>query len=273
MVNNMPAVETAIKEWAKLPSGRLVSADRMQRNGKTFSLYDAKNMDIEAFNTEAARYDVHIEPEDQPIDRLVKVTVYQSKRDNDGSFLPTNEEYVGMVLDTAAANSKPEADRTEEEQALLSFYKTLTTGPLDTVREILEFQEKLTTGANKDKYIATLLRFNEDAELEPVDNIIIAPEGWMRILGARHRYPTETSKSECAVENLENPSIEGNDIRGYWYVGSEPERGEQRLALRGPDWLDAGLFSAGVAALRLRDVRPEDYIAETIQARAEAKQT
>lgn len=267
----MPA-ETATQEWVKLPSGLYVSDDRMQKDGETFSLYSAANMDITAFNKEAKKYDVRIEASDPPIDRLVKYSIFLSRKHSDGSSIPTNREYTDMALDTAAGRAKGD-------EQLTSFYGTLTRGPWDATRDILKFQEKLKKG----KYRVTLHRFNEDGELEPIDDIVIAGGGWTRALGARHGYAIETSNNECVVENIENPALEGIDVKGYHHIGLEPEKDEQRIALRGPDWDDERLLDAdlrerrsysgeGVAALRLRNPVPQDYVAELEKARAEAKQ-
>ncbi len=259
----MPA-ETAVKDWIELPSGFSVSANRIPKNGSYFSFQDAANMDIEAFNKEAAGYGIHIDTT-YPIDRLVKYSVFLSRRDiflsrrdKDGSRMFGSSEYVDMVLDVATA-------KTKEIEPLASFYKTLTTGPADATRDILKFQEKLTTGRNKGKYIATLLRFDEDGELQPADDIndiIVAGEGWTRILGNRN-YPFETSPNECQVENIDKPALLDICIKGYWLVGDEPQKGEERIVLRDPNWDGGRLLSAdvlrgrsysgeGVGALRSR---------------------
>jgi len=250
-----------------------VSADRMYRNGEIFTLNTVANMDIEAFNKKAGEYGVHIEESDPPIDRLVKHSIFLSRMDNDGSFIPTNEKYVKMALDVAAGKARDEEP--------FEFYQTLMTGPWDATGEILQFREKIQTGSNNGKYIAERLVFNKDAELENRGDIIVASEGWTSVLGARHCYPFKTSKSVCTIENIEDPALKGADVKGYWYVGSNPV-GEQRLALRSPGRGGAGLLSAyvyerrsysdgRVAALRLRGARPEDYIAQMENLREEAK--
>ncbi|MBU0530715.1 MAG: hypothetical protein KKC05_03500, partial [Nanoarchaeota archaeon] len=65
-----------------------------------------------------------------------------------------------------------------------------------------------------------------------------------------------------------NPHLEGVDVIGYFAIGAEPEKDEQRLALRGPIWggegllgldVDEGRSCSGrrVSALRMRHERPE----------------
>lgn len=194
-------------------------------------------MDVEAFNREAAAYGIHIDTT-YPIDRFVKYSVFLSRRDKDGSQMFSNEGYVDMLVETAAAKAK-------SIEPLASFYETLTTGPADATRDILKFQEKLTTGRNKGKYMATLLRFNEDGELQPADDIIVAGEGWTKILGNRN-YPFETSPNECQVENIDKPALLDVCIKGYWFVGNEPQKEEERIVLRAPSWCGDGLLHADV---------------------------
>lgn len=106
------ATETATQEWIqyidfmKEFEAPFVSDNRMQKDGKIFTLYDAANMDIDAFNKEAGQYGVHIEELDPPIDRLVKYSIFLSRRDKDSSFIPTNEQYVKMALDVAAGKAR-----------------------------------------------------------------------------------------------------------------------------------------------------------------------
>jgi hypothetical protein len=239
------------QDWVQLPSGLFVSNGRMQKDGKMLSLYGALTMDTAAFNREAAKYDVRMDESDAPIDRLVKYSVFLARRDNDSSAIPTNREYVDILLDTAAAKAK-------SAKPLASFYGTLTDRTWDVVRDVLEFQENLPKG----KYKATVLRFNEDGELEPVDDIVVPGNGWTRALGARHGYPIESSEDTCVVENLDNPNLSGRNVKGYWYVGSDPV-GQQRLTLRHPclgdKWLLRAIASRGrdcsdegVGVIRLR---------------------
>ena len=214
--------ETAVQDWIPLPSGLFASNGRMQKDGKILSLYGTSTMDITAFNREAATYDVCMNESDAPIDRLVKYSIFLARRDNDNSAIPTNREYVDMLLDTAAA-------KTKDAEPLASFHGTLTDGPWDAVRDVLEFQENLPKG----KYKATVLRFNKDGELEPVDDIVVAGNGWTRVLGARHGYPIETSENVCIVESLDNLNLSDGNVMGYWHVGSDPI-GKQRLTFHHP---------------------------------------
>ncbi|MBI4176611.1 MAG: hypothetical protein HY518_05375 [Candidatus Aenigmarchaeota archaeon] len=242
-------METATQEWVELPSGlypfQKVSGSRMQMNGGLFTLKTALNMDVPAFNGAAKKYYIQIKEPDPPIYRMVKYSIFLSRKYNDVSFMPAFGEYTDMALRVAAGKARGD-------KPLEAFYRDiLITGPWDATRDILEFQEKLVEGPEKGKYIARLLRFNEDGELETVDDrMVIAPEGWMRVLGSQHGYPTETSRAGCRVESIEDPLLQGRDSQGYLYLGSPPQKGEQRIVLRLPYWRDGGLLDAPLAGGR-----------------------
>jgi hypothetical protein len=210
----------------------------MQKDGRTLSLYRAAAMDVGAFNKEAVQYDVLMDEADLPIDRLVKFSLFLSRKDDDSSHTPTNAEYTAMTLDTAVA-------RIKSTEPLASFYATLTNGLRDALSDMLQFQEKLPRGG----YKAALLRFNEDGKLEPVDDIMVAGQGWIRVLGARHGYPIETSRDACVVENLDDPNLSDKDIKGFWYVDPDPI-GQIRLVLRNPRCNDGRLLFADVSKTR-----------------------
>ncbi|MBL7206414.1 MAG: hypothetical protein ISS36_02330, partial [Candidatus Aenigmarchaeota archaeon] len=265
------STETAIQEWIKLSSGFYVSPElRMQKDDKIFSIYDAANMDVEAFNKEANEYGIHMGESDFPLQRLIKYSIFLSRKEADASFVPLNEQYVDAVLDiattkTAAKVREARQQLTEKENRAIDLYEKLIEGPWDAVAEILEFQEKIKEG----KWLAVRYPFNEFGELVQDDEVIIAAPGWTKVIGARHKYPIEVSKNEGPVENIENPNLEGNDVKGYSCLGDEPNKGEQRLVLRAPIWSGAWVldvdfgrrrsYSAGsVSALRLRDVIPND---------------
>lgn len=250
-----------------MPSGLFVSNGRMQKDGKILDLYGASLMDIPTFNKEAAAYDVHMDEADLPVDRLVKYAIFISRRNDDDSKIPTNREYVAIILDTVAA-------RVKSSKPLASLYGTLTKD-WDVVRDLLEFQETLPKG----RYKATLLRFNEDGKLEPVDDIVIAGDGWTRVLDARHGYPVETSRDTCVVENLDHPGLSGRSIKGYWFVGPNSV-GKQRLTLRDPrspdEWLLGAFASRSrscsderIGVIRVKGAVPEDYRDKIAEARAE----
>ena len=229
---------SSLLDWVQLPSGRYVSNGRMQKDGRMLSLYRAAAMDVGAFNKEAAQYDVLMDESDLPIDRLVKYSIFLSRKDDDGSHIPTNAEYTAMTLDTAVSGTKgPEP--------LASFYAALTNGLWDALSDMLAFQEKLPGG----RYKADLLRFNEDGKLEPVADIMVAGQGWIRVLGARHGYPIETSRDACVVENLDDPDLSDKDIKGFWHVDPDPI-GQIRLVLRAPRCHDERLLFADVSKTR-----------------------
>lgn len=270
----MATENTAQEGWVQRPCGSYVSSDRMQWNGKFFSLYDAAGMNVGEFNQLANKYDVQpLKESDLPIDRFVRVSVLCSRMVKDGSLIQNNAQYVDMALDTAAAKAKYDelmkrgaVQEAQKFNSLADLYKTLKTGPLDAVAEVLEFHEKLTGGRNNGKYKATPHVFDRDGRLEPADDVIvIAPEGWQKMLG-RRGYPTDTDKRECFIENIENLALSGKDLQGYWFVGSDPV-GQQRIVLRDPSWGGGRLLSAsvsvgrscsreGVGALRLREMLP-----------------
>ena len=209
----------------------------MQSDSGFFSLSYATNMNVAVFNKTAAKYGVHIDETDAPIDRLVKHSVFLSRRDNDGSHVPTNEEYVDMLLEVAACKA---------DEPFASFYKALKAKQCDVTNDILEFHGKVSEGPNKGKYEVKLLRFDEDGKLQPMDEILVAPDGWAVALGAKHKFPVETSKNPCRTQNIEVPGLEDPDVSGYWAIGGEPNESEQRIDIRGPSWDDDRLLSANV---------------------------
>ncbi|MBM3303552.1 MAG: hypothetical protein FJY76_00505 [Candidatus Aenigmarchaeota archaeon] len=228
-------VETTTQPWIDSPAGRQVSAQRMQRGGRMFSLYDAANMDVDAFNSEAAKYGVHMDENDAPIDRLVKYAVFLSRRDKDGSAVMGNQEYIATALHAASRKAQ---------EPFKSFYNTLTHDAVDFVGEILAFKERIETGADKGKYVAERMVFNTDAELKDAGKILVAPEGWQRVLGI-NGYPVETSEDAHRIESIEIPGLDDNDASGYWYVGNDPV-GQERIVLRDPIWYVDRLLDAGV---------------------------
>ena len=127
-------------------------------------------MNVNAFNKKAERYGIRISPEDPPIDRLVKASIYLSRKADDDSRMLTNREYVDMTLEAAAEKAKGNSE----------VYDMLVSVTSDAVREILEFHGRTDNGRH---HVANLLRFNGDGVLEPVDEILIAPHGWTRVLG------------------------------------------------------------------------------------------
>ncbi|MBL7206305.1 MAG: hypothetical protein ISS36_01760 [Candidatus Aenigmarchaeota archaeon] len=280
MTSEKPA-ERECNEWIKLPSGLYVSPElRLYRNNEMFILSHATNMDAETFNKEAEEYGIHMKESDFPLQKLIKYSILLSRKEANSSFVPLNEQYVDVVLDIAAAKTRAKARETEQptedEKAAISLYEKLISGPWDAAAEILEFQEKVKEG----KWLAVRYPFDERGELVQEDEVVIASPGWTRAIGARHKYPIEVSEEEGPVENIENPNLEGNDVKGYSYLGDEPEKEEQRLVLRDPGWGGVGVLlvdfrgrrscsDAPVSALRLRSVMSEDYESETSKLKVE----
>lgn len=227
--------------WVQLPGGLRVSTERMQARGKPLSLRDAFVMDISRFNDAAAQYDISITPHDPPIDRLIKYSLFLCRRDHNGSFVPDNAQYVHMALAVADA-------RARGSEPLASFYGTFKEESRNITSEILDFAERLPNG----KYKAIVLRFNTRGELEPRDEIVVAGNGWTRVLGASYLYPIETSQYKCAIENLDDSALAGMEVAGYWNLGSPPV-GEQRLVFRrhcSDPWDDGRLLDAEAYAGR-----------------------
>jgi hypothetical protein len=243
-----------------MPTGLYVSAGLMQLRGRILNLYDASRTDPKAFNGDAEEYGLRMEENDPPLDRMAKVAAYLSKRDGDGSRLPSFPEDIAFSLEAAGAKyaGSPVAD----------LYEKLKTQWRVTA-DILEFHEKLPSGT----YRVTLHRFSEDGALEPLKDINIAGGGFMEVLGT-HGYPVSTQKRKCQIQNtLDISGLSEQDTTGYWYIGNEPSEGEERIVLCGPGWSGDGLLDAGVhvgrsysdegvAALRIRSPTPGDYEAE-----------
>ena len=268
-VTIMPT-EAPTQEWIKLSSGRYASAGRMEKDGKAFTLHNAANMDIDIFNREANHYGVRMDESDPPIDRMMKYSLFLTRRDDDGSAIMDNPGYVAASIE-AAANKKVEP--------FSSFYHMLTHDHVDAVGEILTFKEKLTTGSNAGSYVAERKVFNEDAELEDRGDIIVAPEGWAEVLGL-NGYPIRSSQKRCTIQNIETPGLDEINRLGYWYVGDDTV-GQERIVIRAPGWNDASFLGASVCrgrscstgyvgALRSRITLPEDYKTEIRELKAEA---
>ena len=210
--------------WLRTPGGLYVSAERMKWDGRPFRLYDADSIDARAFNEEAGQYGIRIEDKDPPIGKLVKCSLLLSRKEGIHSQIPTKREYVDILAAAMAA------EKTGEEP-LASFYKDIAYRHYwDAQREVLEFREALKNG----KYVATLYRFNDDGILEPVADIVIPPEGWIRVLGEGYGYPLETGPDECFLEGMENPAFEDSGIRGYFQMFKTPEKGEMYIMPNDP---------------------------------------
>ena len=94
-------------------------------------------------------------------------------------------------------------------------------------------------------------------------------------------YIKPKAREELIKNHFEVQGFKDNDASGRWYIGDEPKKGEQRITLRDPCWLDGGLFDAdvsrgrfysseGVGVLRSRPELPADYVAQINKLRKEA---
>jgi len=230
--------------WMQLPSGVCISTDRTLKGGERepFTLHDAIFMDKEAFNKEAEEYGIHINKTDDPIDRMVKYSIFLARKKDGGSRMFSNENYVDMLLEVAAGKGK---------EPVASVYYNITKGVgWDAIRDVLEFQGKVNDGPNKGKHEVRLLRFDDNGALQPIDEILVAPQGCITALGARRKYPIETSETQCRIHNIETSTPDNFDADGLWYVGKEPEKGEQRVVLHIPYPYRSGLFGVDISRTR-----------------------
>jgi hypothetical protein len=217
--------------WVQLPNGFYVAEGRMQRKGNMAGLHYMHRIEIEGFNRMAERFGIHFDREDPPILRMMKYSAFLKRKNSDGSFVPSNQQYGDMVLDVTAAKA-------DGREPLSSFHDVLKSTSFDVTRDIIRLNEKAPEG----RYKATLLSFDDDCTLVPVDDIVVAGSGWIRALD-ENGYPTETSKSRCNVEWIERganshtqgPSMPGMDVSGYWHMDPDPSMmGRDCLVLRGP---------------------------------------
>ncbi|MBM3303910.1 MAG: hypothetical protein FJY76_02345 [Candidatus Aenigmarchaeota archaeon] len=230
----MTPAETAARKWIQLPGGVLVSNGYMRRGSRIFTPYDAACMDTDAFNEEAARYDVEpINGRTPPIDRLIRYSVVLRRRYRDDMRVPTFAGATDILV--GLAKSRAEGDRQAK-----SLYRRLINGPLIATREVLKFRGRRPGG----KYDATILRFDDEGALQPAKDIVVAGEGWMRELGS-HGYPVETSEEFGCIAGIDD-RLREQDRSGYWLMGEAPRKGGQRIPLRGPFWYGPGLLDARV---------------------------
>ncbi len=237
---------TAIEsgQWLRRPGGLFVSGKRLYRGDTFLSLDYLSRMngaEINAFNQGVGQYDVCIEPTDPPIDRLVKVCVYLSRRDKDGSHMFTKTGHDSMLVDVA---------RHKNQKPMDAFYRLLrkTTPPQwDVTSDVLKFLDEQKWGMRQ----ALLFQFNEDGRLVPVDEIkIMVKNGCIRILGTRG-YPMDVSKEQCSIENLVDTPLQGLDVEGYVYFGENPlAKNEEWITRCGPDWSGKRLFDFSVSVGR-----------------------
>jgi hypothetical protein len=208
------------KNDLELSNDLYVAKDRIKRGEDYLSLHDFENMDMDAFNKLIAKYDIRpVKKSSNPIDRLVKYSILLSRKYD--YFIPSNEEYVNMVIDAAIA-------KTKGQEPLASFYETMFLGRyLDVTRDILKFVEKTQKG-----YKAELRRFNKDGELKSMPVIDLPKEGWMKTLNI-YGLAIETNKEDDPVE-LGIPAL--SHVKGLWYIEEEPELGEERLVCHCPNW-------------------------------------
>ena len=230
-----------------MPSGLYVSGP-MEIDGNEIRLTRGYPKDLDAFNAAAEPYGIRIDSDNAPIDRVARMATYLSKRDGDGSRLPTFPEDIAFTLDSAQAMAGE----------LAEFYRDAASKIWRTTADIIQFHERLPNN----RYRATIHRFNADAILEPVAEITVAGEGFMEVLGI-HGYPVKTCSKRCSIQStLDIEGLDDYQRTGFWYVGDDPV-GQERIVLRAPYWGDGGLLDAdviearscsagGVAALRVR---------------------
>lgn len=270
------------EEWIELSNGLSVSARRMRcADGKMFTLKTVADMDVDLFNTKFREYGVSISIEDPPIVRLMKYSAYLARAESryKDSFIPTNEQYVDVAIDAAVADARGKRLLSSFFSEEFIYQQPGARPGSDATQDILEFRENIRSGRNKDKYLFTLLRFNKDFMLEPVEDIIVPNhDGHIWQLNPKHKYPSDVgSHTHFDIRPIEMSNLGYTtarvNVRGYFAVGKEPQKGEKRLVLHYPsqwsldvsainidiskDWLYTDRENQ-VSALRLRSARPKD---------------
>ena len=207
-----------------------------------------------------------IDFDESAVDKYVKAVIVLGRMSGERVNVPTNKEYIDMMIETVHAKANGR-------EPLASFYKTLTAAITDDLtRDIIEFQGEIDSGPDKGKYVATLLRFNDDGILEPVDDIVIAKEGYIKEID-KHGLPVTTTKEWGPIENIDTDGLEPPETRGKlmfsMYSGLPPEIGEQRMVLHSPGFESLGFFftkmsenrdskSNGVGSLRVKRSPAQD---------------
>ena len=221
-------------EWIWLPGellgGRYVSAERINKDGRLFSVCDTAKMGIEAFNTDAEEHRIKIAEGDTLLDRFVKIALLDAKRSRDGSHIPTNKEQIEIIL---------YALKWMLGEPYKSLYNTIMTGPLDVVRDVLEFNG----GPYNDRYDVIVHRYDGDGNLNHVREMNIPGSGVIITLDDDYYFPTEThvlktaghaagmAKNERPEDYpIEHPAcFRDRGVSGYFEFTGEPEIGQQYL--------------------------------------------
>jgi hypothetical protein len=239
-------------KWIPLKNGKYISAERMSKTYTDFTqaeysggfvwpeesafiLSDASRIgnNGETFGLNWKEHGIEINHNDPAIDKCVKAVIVLGRESGETVNIPTNKEYIDMMIEVAQAKARGE-------EPLASFYETLVGLPTDLTRDIVEFQGNIKSGPNKGKYAATLLRFNDKGILEPIDDVVIAQEGEIREID-KYGLPTRTTEEFGPIENIDTDTLSETESSGRLYifrrlgVSPPPEKNEQRMIMRVPD--------------------------------------
>jgi len=186
-------VEAPPRTWIQLYGGLELSTERLRTpEGELFRTQHAARMDIDAFNRETDRLD-HMKESDPPFLRLLKYAESLSRIYKDGSFVPTNREYIDALLMAGTRLHSPDT------AAYPSFWTLFNGDVVDITRDVIKILDE-----KHGRYEVQLHRFNCGV-LTPVGRpFTIGSNGWIRSIGALHGYPIETSDEYGPVNNIEH---------------------------------------------------------------------
>lgn len=223
-------VEAPPRTWIELYNGLELSAERLSGpDGKVFTIGDAAEMDIDAFNREAES-DVRMKDSDVAYLKFLKYAESLSRRYGDGSFVPANREYTDTLLMAGVKLF-------EAESADQPHFWNLFSGErvVDVTRDVI----KILDGKDH-KYLVQVYRFDKEWKLRPAGpRIVIATNGWIRAIGALHGYPTEVSQECGPVRNTERYCVDPAITDGYvrLFMGTQsgrPESDDMQFVTRHP---------------------------------------
>jgi hypothetical protein len=209
-------VEAPPRKWIELYDGLELLAGRLlgPDGKKVFTLRDAADMDIDAFNRDAEE-DVRMKESDTAFVRFLKYAESLSRAYDDGSFVPTRREYIEALLAAGIILRMPEPDK--------PMFWTLFSGDffVDVTTDVIEIIEQ-----KGDNYLVQPQRFDENWELRPAGPpITIATNGWIREIDPLHGYPTEVSEECGPLRNIAE--------KAYPYLDSSVTEGRVHPLFRG----------------------------------------
>jgi len=179
------------KRWIPLYDGLEVASRRLLGpDGEMFTLADAARIDTDDFNSRACSYD-RMDEMDPALVKFLKYAHQRSQRYGDGSFVPTNREYLDALLMAAS--------KLTLEPGLPTFWHLFSEDDMDVTRDIVKIGKREKDG----KCRAIIYRFDHDPKAHlagpPVE---IATDGWIRELDPLYGLPAKTTKKCGPVENI-----------------------------------------------------------------------